>query len=82
MDKESRNTRINELEVTVDGLNSPTEVLRAELEASYSREAILRSQIGDQQEVLGARISHLEWSREDYAAKEVARAVREAVAKY
>lgn len=63
-------------------MSSSAEVLRAELEASSSREVIIRSQIGDQQEVLGARISNLERSREDYAAKEVARAVREAVAKY
>ncbi|KAF3609894.1 hypothetical protein DY000_02048530 [Brassica cretica] len=61
-EKESCDARIKELEVTVYGLSSSAEVLRAELAASSGREAILR--------------------REDYAAKEVARAVREAVAKY
>ncbi|KAL0756162.1 hypothetical protein Bca101_093830 [Brassica carinata] len=81
-EKESRDARIKELEVTVDGLSSSAEVLRTKLAASSSREAILRSQIGDQQNALGARFNLLERSREDYAAKEVARAVRETVAKY
>ncbi|KAF2586668.1 hypothetical protein F2Q70_00035176 [Brassica cretica] len=52
-EKESCDTRIKELEVTVGGLSSSAEVLRAELAASSSREAILRSQIGDQQNALG-----------------------------
>ncbi|XP_013639627.1 PREDICTED: uncharacterized protein LOC106344875 [Brassica oleracea var. oleracea] len=66
-EKESCDARIKELDVTVYGLSSSAEVLRAELAASSGREAILR---------------YLERSHEDYAAKEVARAVREAVAKY
>ena len=81
-EKELRDNRIKELEITVDGLNSAVETLRAELLSSSSREAILRSQIGDQHNTLGARIDYLERSSEDYAAKAVARAVREAVAKY
>ncbi|KAF3604428.1 hypothetical protein F2Q69_00034136 [Brassica cretica] len=52
-EKESCDTRIKELEVAVGGLSSSAEVLRAELAASSSREAILRSQIGDQQNALG-----------------------------
>ncbi|KAL0684554.1 hypothetical protein Bca4012_051402 [Brassica carinata] len=52
-EKELRDNRIKELEVTVDGLNSAVETLKAELSASSSRDAILRSQIGDQQNTLG-----------------------------
>ncbi|XP_013617563.1 PREDICTED: uncharacterized protein At3g60930, chloroplastic-like [Brassica oleracea var. oleracea] len=51
-EKELRDNRIKELEVTVDGLNSAVETLKAELSASSSRDAILRSQIGDQQNTL------------------------------
>ncbi|KAF2610121.1 hypothetical protein F2Q70_00011366 [Brassica cretica] len=58
-EKELCDNRMKELEVTVDGLNSAVETLRAELSASSSREAILRSQIGDQQSTLGARIDTL-----------------------
>ena len=58
-EKELCDNRMKELEVTVDGLNSAVEALRAELPASSSREAILRSQIGDQQSTLGVRIDTL-----------------------
>ncbi|KAG2311879.1 hypothetical protein Bca4012_026373 [Brassica carinata] len=69
-EKELRDAHVKELEVTVDGLTSAAEVLRDELAASSSREAILRAQIGDQKNSLGARINYRERSREDYAAKE------------
>ena len=65
-EKELRDNRIKELEVTVDGLNSAVETLKAELSASSSRDAILRSQIGDQQNTLGARIHYLERSLIDH----------------
>ncbi|KAL0667749.1 hypothetical protein Bca4012_030453 [Brassica carinata] len=56
--------------------------LEADLSASSSREAILLSQIGDHHNSVGARIDYLERSCEDYVAREVARAVREAIMKY
>ncbi|KAL0701752.1 hypothetical protein Bca4012_057874 [Brassica carinata] len=81
-EKELRYARFKELEVIVDGLTSAAEVLQDELAVSSSRAAILRAQIREKQNSLGARINYLERSHEDYAAKEVVRAVREAIAKY
>lgn len=52
-EKESCDARIKELDVTVYGLSSSAEVLRAELAASSGREAILRSQIGISKMLLG-----------------------------
>lgn len=88
-EKELRDDRIKDLEKLVEDLTpavekaaSEAESLRADLTASLSREAILRPQIGDQHDSLGARINYLERSREEYTAKKVARAVRVAVEKY
>ncbi|KAL0714040.1 hypothetical protein Bca4012_021018 [Brassica carinata] len=80
-EKELRDDKIRKLEALVKDLTyvventaSKAESPQAELSALSNREAILRSQIGYQKNSLGARIDYLEWSREDYAAKEVARA--------
>lgn len=73
---------VKDLSSVVETTTSKAESLQAELSASSSREAILRLQIGDQDNTLGATIDYLERSREDYAVKEVARAVREAIVKY
>lgn len=88
-EKETRDDKIKELEVVAKELASAVETataraesLQANLFASISREAILRAQVGDQQNSLGARITYLERSRDDYVAQEVARAVRVAIAKY
>ena len=88
-ENELRDDRIKELEVLVKDLNSAVETaaskvesFQADLSASSSREAILLSQIGDHQNSVGARIDYLERSCEDYVAREVARAVREAIMKY
>ncbi|KAL0847652.1 hypothetical protein Bca101_020898 [Brassica carinata] len=88
-EKELRDDKIRKLEALVKDLTyvventaSKAESPQAELSALSNREAILRSQIGYQKNSLGARIDYLEWSREDYAAKEVARAVWEASTKY
>ncbi|KAF2585532.1 hypothetical protein F2Q70_00036138 [Brassica cretica] len=88
-EKQTRDDKIKELEVVAKELASAVETataraesLQANLFASISREAILRAQVGDQQNSLGARITYLERSRDDYVAQEVARAVRAAIAKY
>ncbi|KAH0883858.1 hypothetical protein HID58_059954 [Brassica napus] len=83
-ENELRDDRIKELEVLVKDLNSAVETAasKADLSASSSREAILLSQIGDHHNSVGARIDYLERSCEDYVAREVARAVREAIMKY
>ncbi|KAL0836295.1 hypothetical protein Bca101_088184 [Brassica carinata] len=88
-EKETRDDKIKELEVVAKELASAVETataraesLQANLFASINREAILRAQVGDQQNSLGARITYLERSRDDYVAQEVARAVRVAIAKY
>ncbi|CAN6923986.1 unnamed protein product, partial [Brassica oleracea] len=69
-EKETRDDKIKELEVVANELASAVETataraesLQADLFASISREAILRAQVGDQQDSLGARISYLERSR-------------------
>ncbi|CAN6917206.1 unnamed protein product, partial [Brassica oleracea] len=88
-EKQTRDDKIKELEVVakefasaVETATARAESLQANLFASISREAILRAQVGDQQNSLGARITYLERSRDDYVAQEVARAVRAAIAKY
>ncbi|KAG2327643.1 hypothetical protein Bca52824_010371 [Brassica carinata] len=89
VEKELRDDKIKNLQQLVKDLTfavekaaSEAESLRTELSASSIREAILRAQIGDQQSSLGARIDYLERSRDEYAAKEVARAVRAVIEKY
>lgn len=76
--QESRDDRIKELEMVtkelaaaIDSATFKVEYLQAELSASASREAILQAQIGEQNASMGARISYLEQSRNDYASKEV-----------
>ncbi|KAL0864836.1 hypothetical protein Bca101_043954 [Brassica carinata] len=88
-EKELRDDKIKELEKLVMALTlvaekaaSEAESLRADLSASLSHEAILRAQIGDQKSSLGARIDYLERSHEEYAAREVARAICATIEKY